>query len=115
MNTNPATAYVTQLENRVAELLPGLDTKERLGLLGAMDPGDMRAALAFIAALYPQAFDFAIVRDRETATRLLDTYLDGIPRRGRDVPEAADIAWDRTHPDPCRSRDGGEPPAGGAR
>jgi hypothetical protein len=74
MNANPATAYVTQLENRVAELLPGLDGETRLGLLDAMTPGDMRASLAWLASYAPRMFDFALVRDQEMTGRLTGKY-----------------------------------------
>jgi hypothetical protein len=62
--------YEGQLAERVGELLPDLNAGERLELLGAMDPDDMSTSLAFIAAMYPQVFDFAIVRDRALAQRL---------------------------------------------
>jgi hypothetical protein len=45
-------------------------TDERLELLGVMDPDEMRASLAFIVSMYPQVFDFALVRDRAMAERL---------------------------------------------
>jgi hypothetical protein len=59
-----------QLAERVGELLPDLNAGERLELLGAMDPDDMSTSLAWIAAMYPQVFDFALVRDRELVKRL---------------------------------------------
>ena len=62
--------YEAQLAGRVGELLPGLHPEERLDLLGAMDRNDLNTSLAWIAALYPQVFDFAIVRDRTLASRL---------------------------------------------
>ena len=65
-----ATTYAGQLAERVDELLPDLNTDERLELLGAMDPDDMSRSLAWIAAMYPQVFDFALVRDRGLAERL---------------------------------------------
>jgi hypothetical protein len=68
-NPTPAT-YEEQLAARAAELLPGLGTDERLELLGVMDPDDMRTSLAFIASMYPQVFDFALVRDLPTMERL---------------------------------------------
>jgi len=115
VNPGPGT-YEGQLAGRAAELLPGLGLGERLGLLAAMTPDDMRAGLAWLASHAPQMFDFLLVRDRALAARLTGEYPGAArPRRGRDVPEAADIAWDRTHPDPYASWDGGEPPAGGAR
>lgn len=72
-NTNPPPATREgQLAERAAELLPGAGTPERLELLGAMDPDDMRASLAFIASDYPRVFDFALVRDNELVERLQD-------------------------------------------
>jgi hypothetical protein len=65
-----ATTYEGQLAGRVTDLLPGLGTEERLELLAAMDPDDMHISLAFIAAMYPQVFDFALVRDRALVDRL---------------------------------------------
>jgi len=65
-----AATYEAQLAGRVAELLPDLSAGERLELLGVMDPDDMSTSLAWIAAMYPQVFDFAIVRDRALAGRL---------------------------------------------
>jgi hypothetical protein len=62
--------YQRQLAGRAAELLPGIGTDERLELLGVMDEGDMRAALAFIVSQYPQVFDYALVRDRTLVDRL---------------------------------------------
>ncbi|HET6192236.1 MAG TPA: hypothetical protein VFE59_35160 [Trebonia sp.] len=35
-----------------------------------MDVDDMSAALAFVAGMYPQVFDFALVRDRALVERL---------------------------------------------
>ena len=67
-----AETYEGQLAERCAELLPGIGTEERLELLGAMDEDDMRASLAFIVSLYPQVFDFALVRDEAMTVRLLD-------------------------------------------
>jgi hypothetical protein len=67
--TTPAT-YEGQLAGRVAELLPDVNTDERLELLAAMDPDDMRTSLAFIVSHYPQVFDFALVRDRQLVERL---------------------------------------------
>jgi hypothetical protein len=64
--------YEGQLADRVAELLPGLGTDERLELLGVMDPDDMRTSLAFIVSQYPRVFDFALVRDRKLVERLQD-------------------------------------------
>ena len=64
--------YEDQLGARAAELLPGLGLDERLELLGAMDPGDMQASLAWLAGAFPQTFDFALVRDRELVARLQD-------------------------------------------
>jgi hypothetical protein len=74
-----ADTYEGQLAASTAELLPGLGTDERLELLGVMDENDMRASLAFIAAMYPQVFDFALVRDRRMTEQLnavLDEDLD---------------------------------------
>ena len=70
MNLPPATTYDQQLAERAAELLPGIGTDERLELLGVMDADDMSAALAFVAGMYPQVFDFALVRDRALVERL---------------------------------------------
>jgi hypothetical protein len=70
MNLPPASSYEGQLAERVAEMLPGVATDERLELLGAMDPDDMRTSLAFIVAMYPQVFDFALVRDQAMVERL---------------------------------------------
>ncbi len=72
VNTTPGTTatHEGQLAERVGELLPDLNTDERLELLGAMDPDDMSTTLAWIAAMYPQVFDFALVRDRALAERL---------------------------------------------
>jgi hypothetical protein len=67
-----AGTYESQLAARTAEILPGLGIDERLELLGAMDPDDMRSALAWLAGADPQAFDFALVRDRELVDRLKD-------------------------------------------
>lgn len=65
-----AATHEEQLAGRVGELLPDLNRDERLELLGAMDPDDMSTSLAWIAATYPQVFDFALVRDRALAGRL---------------------------------------------
>ena len=79
---NGGATYEGQLAERVGELLPGLNSGERLELLAAMDPDDMSTSLAFIAAMYPQVFDFAIVRDRALAgrltTRLAEDEDDGL-------------------------------------
>ncbi len=69
--------YEGQLAERVGELLPDLNRAERLELLGAMDPDDMNTTLAWIAAMYPHVFDFAIVRDGELAGRLTTRLVDG--------------------------------------
>jgi hypothetical protein len=66
----PAATYEGQLAQRAAELLPDLAGAERLELLGAMDPDDMRTSLAFIVSQYPRVFDFALVRDRQLVERL---------------------------------------------
>ena len=66
------TAYEDQLADRAAELLPDLNLEQRLELLGVMDPDDMRTSLAWLAGAFPQAFDGALVRDRELAARLQD-------------------------------------------
>ena len=71
-----AAAYVGQLAERVAELVPEMGTPERLDLLGVMDPDDLRTSLAFIASMYPQVFDFALVRDRAMTERLVDQLDD---------------------------------------
>ena len=72
MNVPTPATYEGQLAQHVAELIPGLAAPERLELLGAMDPDDMRTSLAFIVSLYPQVFDFALVRDRKMVERLND-------------------------------------------
>jgi hypothetical protein len=69
-NVPPASTYDAQLAERVTELLPGMDTGDRLELLGVMDPGDMRTSLAWLASHAPQMFDFALVRDRAMVERL---------------------------------------------
>lgn len=79
MNTNPPTTYDGQLAERAAELLPGIGLEERLELLGAMDPDDMRTSLAWLASHAPQMFGHALVRDRAVVERLgarLDEDLD---------------------------------------
>lgn len=70
------TAHEAQLTARAGELLPDLSQAERLELLGAMDPDDMSASLAWIATAYPQVFDFALVRDRELTERLTTRLAD---------------------------------------
>jgi hypothetical protein len=70
MKVPPTSTFEQQLAGRTAELLPGIGTDERLELLGVMDPDDMRSSLAFIAAMYPQVFDFALVRDAAMTERL---------------------------------------------
>lgn len=84
----PATAatYEGQLAERVSELLPDLGAGERLELLGAMDPEDMSTSLAWIAAMYPQVFDFAIVRDRALAGRLTTRLADDQDEDDEDEP-----------------------------
>ena len=72
----PAATYESQLAGRVGELLPDLNAGERLELLGVMDPDDMSTSLAWIAAMYPQVFDFALVRDRGLAGRLTTRLAD---------------------------------------
>ena len=72
MATKIGTTYEGQLAERVAELLPGADSAERLELLGAMDPDDLRTSLAFVISQYPQVFDFALVRDEALVERLQD-------------------------------------------
>jgi hypothetical protein len=79
--TKPAT-YEAQLAARVGELLPDLDTEERLELLDAMGPDDMSTSLAWIAAAYPQVFDFAIVRDRALAALLTARLAEGQDHEG---------------------------------
>ena len=76
MGTRITGTYEGQLAERAAELLPDVDHDARLELLGAMDPDDMRASLAFIATMYPQVFDYGLVRDRKLVDRLLER-LDG--------------------------------------
>jgi len=72
MNVPPTSTYEGQLTTRVDEMLPGLGADERLELLAAMDPDDMRASLAWLVSYAPQIFDFALVRDRALVERLLD-------------------------------------------
>jgi hypothetical protein len=69
-NVPAAATYEGQLAQRVAELLPGMGTDDRLELLGVMDPGDMCTSLAWLASHAPQMFDFALVRDRAMVERL---------------------------------------------
>ena len=69
-STAAATTHEGQLAEALGELLPDLNLTERLELLGVMDPDDMRTSLAWIAAMYPQVFDFALVRDRGLVARL---------------------------------------------
>jgi hypothetical protein len=71
------TAYEDQLAGRVAELLPDLNREQRLELLGAMDPDDMSASLAWLAGYAPAMFDAALVRDRELVARLKDRLGEG--------------------------------------
>lgn len=71
-----AATHEGQPAERVGQLLPDLNAGERLELLGAMDPDDMSTSLAWIAAMYPQVFDFAIVRDRGLAERLTTRLAD---------------------------------------
>jgi hypothetical protein len=66
-----ATTYESQLAERVGELLPDLNTDERLELLAVMGPDEMSTTLAWIAATYPQVLDFALVRDRGLAGKSL--------------------------------------------
>lgn len=68
--------YAAQLAETAAELLPGIGTEERLELLGAMDPGEMSACLSWLAAMYPQAFDHSLVRDRKLTEELLGRLSD---------------------------------------
>jgi hypothetical protein len=82
-STTPTATYEGQLAERVDELLPDLNTDERLELLDVMDPDDMRTSLAFIAAMLPQAFDFALVRDRKLVDRLGE-------RLGEDTDDGLD-------------------------
>jgi hypothetical protein len=70
-DSTAAVTYVGQLAEHVAELLPDIGTPERLDLLGVMESDDLRTSLAFIASMYPQVFDFALVRDRKMAERLV--------------------------------------------
>ena len=72
MNVPPTSTYEGQLTTRVDEMLPGLGADERLELLAAMDPDDMRASLAWLVSYAPQIFDFALVRDRKLVERLQD-------------------------------------------
>lgn len=72
LSTKVNATYESQLSARVAELLPDADEAERLELLSAMDEGDLRASMAFVLSLYPQVFDFALVRDRALVERLQD-------------------------------------------
>ena len=88
VNTTPGTTatHERQLAERVGELLPDLNRDERLELLGAMDPDDMSASLAWIAAAYPQVFDFALVRDRALAGRLTTRLAEDEDQDGEDEP-----------------------------
>ena len=76
-----AATYQAQLAERVSELLPDLSAGERLELLGAMDPDEMNTSRAWIAAMYPQVFDFAIVRDRALAGRLTNRLAANVRAR----------------------------------
>jgi hypothetical protein len=76
--------YDAQLAARASELLPGIGTDERLELLGVMDPDDMRTSLAWLAAMYPQVFDFTLVRDRQLTERLQDR----LDQADDDCPQA---------------------------
>lgn len=82
----PAATHEAQLAERVGELLPDLNADERLELLGAMGPEDMSTSLAWIAAMYPQVFDFAIVRDRAPAERLTARLVAGEDEGDVDQP-----------------------------
>lgn len=75
-----STTYEVQLAERAGEMLPDLDSAERLELLGVMDPDDLRTSLAWLVSFAPQLFDFALVRDRAMVERLqtrLDEDQDG--------------------------------------
>lgn len=62
--------YDEQLAARVTELLPDVNNGERLELLAAMDPDDMRQSLAWLLSYSPKMFDYALVRDRKLVERL---------------------------------------------
>lgn len=83
MKVPPITTYEGQLTRRAAELMPHVDLDERLELLGVMDSDDMRTSMAFLAGMFPQMFDFALVRDRALIDRLYgrldETRDDGDP------------------------------------
>ena len=79
-------AYEAQLAERAAEMLPDLTLAERLELLGAMSPEDMSTCLASIATMYPQAFDFSIVRDRALAGRLTTVLVASEDEDDEDQP-----------------------------
>jgi hypothetical protein len=68
-DTSPATCEAHPA-TPAAGLLPAAGTGERLELLAVMDDDDMRTSLTIIASIFPQVFDFALVRDRATAGRL---------------------------------------------
>jgi len=68
-----------QFAQRVAELILGIGTDERLELLGVMDPDDVRSSLAF------EEFDFALVRDSALLERL-SARLDGEQDNDEDEP-----------------------------
>lgn len=65
-------SFAGQLAGRAAELLPGIGLDERLELLGAMDPDEAAACLAWLAAARPEIFDHALVRDEALVERLQD-------------------------------------------
>lgn len=82
-SSRPGDTYRQQLAERVSALLPGISPGERLELIGAMDPGDMRACLAWLSSFAPGVFDFAVARDETLTVRLYERlaeepYEDGL-------------------------------------
>lgn len=71
MNTNSTATYAEQLEQRVEQLIPNLDTSERLELLATMNADELRGAMAFVLTLYPGVFDKALVSNRAMLDRLI--------------------------------------------
>jgi hypothetical protein len=70
MGTPTPQTYAGQLAAKAAELLGDVDLDARLELLGAMDEGDLRASMAWLASFAPQTYDYALVRDAALVDRL---------------------------------------------